>query len=500
MALLWIFLELSSTWTAALRMKDNDIWRVNMATISEFKREYTRAISEGFAAVFAGAGLSRISGYVNWKELVRPLADEIGLSVDKESDLISLAQFYANERGNRSAINQKILNEFTRSTAENENINILTKLPIATYWTTNYDRLIEQGLESNNRKPDVKTTQQSLANNIYDRDAVVYKMHGDVCCPESTVLTKDDYELYGQTHPLFRTALQGDLVAKTFLFIGFSFDDPNLNHVLSQIRVLLGSSVRDHYCFFRKILATTYKSERDFHYAEIRQALHIKDLRRYGIQAVELDSYSDITDILLDIERRYLLKSIFISGAFTEVPELWQRDAIENFAYHLAKKLVEHDYRIVSGFGLGIGSSVINGGLDEIMKSKYRHVDEHLCLRPFPQNISDVKERNELYQIYREDMLDMAGIAVFIFGNKKKDGAIVNSDGMISEFEIAKKKNKIIIPVGSTGGAAKEIYDRVNANIAAYPYLTEHIERLGSVTNGEELIELIYQIILAQQI
>jgi NAD-dependent SIR2 family protein deacetylase len=368
-----------------------------MATMAEFKREYTRAISEGYAAVFAGAGLSHSAGFVDWKSLVRPFANEIRLSVDKESDLISLTQFYANERGNRASINQKILNEFTKSTADNENIRILTRMPIDTYWTTNYDRLLEQGLEANNRKPDVKTTQPSLANNIYDRDAVVYKMHGDVCCPENAVLTKDDYEVYGQTRPLFRTALQGDLVTKTFLFIGFSFDDPNLNQILGQIRVLLGESVRDHYCFFEKIKKSVDECGKDFHYREIRQELRIKDLRRYGIQAIELDSYDEITDILRDIERAYLFKSIFISGAFNKAPDNWSDGSINQFAFNLAKTLVGKDYRLVSGFGLGIGSSIINGALDEIMRSKYKHVYEHLCLRPFPQNIADVDERKARY-------------------------------------------------------------------------------------------------------
>ena len=85
-----------------------------MASIQEFIHEYVRAISEGYAAVFAGAGLSRGSGYTNWKDLVRPLAMEIGLDVEKEHDLVAVAQYYRNERGTRSSINQKILNEFTR--------------------------------------------------------------------------------------------------------------------------------------------------------------------------------------------------------------------------------------------------------------------------------------------------------------------------------------------------------------------------------------------------
>ena len=67
-----------------------------MVTTTEFIREYSRALVEGYAAIFAGAGLSRASGHVNWKELLEPLASDIGLDVKKESDLVAVAQYYNN--------------------------------------------------------------------------------------------------------------------------------------------------------------------------------------------------------------------------------------------------------------------------------------------------------------------------------------------------------------------------------------------------------------------
>ena len=220
----------------------------------EFIKKYVKALREGNAAVFAGAGLSRSSGFVDWKELVREFAEEINLDVEKETDLLSVTQFYRNKKRNRSAINSKILNAFSKDVNLNENVEILAKLPIFTYWTTNYDQLIEKSLETVNRRPDVKHETEQLANMLYDRDAIVYKMHGDVNHPAHTVLTKEDYELYEHHRPLFRTALKGDLVSKVFLFVGFSFTDPNLDYVLSQIRSLLGENVPTHYCIFKKPL------------------------------------------------------------------------------------------------------------------------------------------------------------------------------------------------------------------------------------------------------
>ena len=221
-----------------------------MASTNELIRNYTKAIWEGNAAIFAGAGLSRPSGYVDWKNLLRPLAQEIDLDVEKENDLVSVAQYYRNRRSTRGSINQTIVDAFSKDVGSNENVKIVTRLPIFTYWTTNYDHLLEEGLRESNRKPDVKITQEQLAFTVPGRDAVVYKMHGDVSFPADAVLTKDDYETYECKRPLFRTALKRDLVSKTFLFIGFSFEDPNLDYVLSQIHSLIGENKRDHYCFF----------------------------------------------------------------------------------------------------------------------------------------------------------------------------------------------------------------------------------------------------------
>ncbi|MBR6666440.1 MAG: hypothetical protein IKL22_12085 [Lachnospiraceae bacterium] len=96
-----------------------------MATKKELISSYGKAVIEGYAAVFAGAGLSRGAGYVDWKNLLRPLVEEIGLDIDKEDDLIAVAQFYRNEKMNRAGINNRIVTAFTSETSENENIDIL---------------------------------------------------------------------------------------------------------------------------------------------------------------------------------------------------------------------------------------------------------------------------------------------------------------------------------------------------------------------------------------
>ena len=467
----------------------------------ELIRNYAKAIREGNAAIFGGAGLSRPSGFVDWKGLLRPLASDIGLDVDKETDMLSVAQFYKNQRGTRSGINQAILDAFSKDAQINENIRIISRLPIFTYWTTNYDELLEKGVQEANRNPDVKSESDQFSNVKHDRDAIVYKMHGDVKNPAKAVLTKDDYELYEHHRPLFRTALKSDLVSKVFLFIGFSFKDPNLDYILSQIRSLLGENIPNHYCFFKRVQKNEFNDSEEFKYCLTRQDMQEENLRNYGIQTVFVNSYAEITDILKEIERVSKLHNIFISGSACEYTVPWNKQQAEALASKLAGALVHEGYRISSGFGLGLGSAIVNGALDIIYSEKYGHIDKHLCLRPFPQNISDPNDRAKRWKEYRESIIDETGISIFLFGNKNDSitGNTDTAEGCFQEYEIAKAKGNIVVPIGSTGYAAKSISDTIRCNISDYPYLADVIGRLETETNIESIVKLVMEVIKKQQ-
>ena len=464
----------------------------------QFADKYLKEINNENAAIFAGAGLSVASGLVNWKGLLTEIAEELNLNIDKENDLIALAQYYENEKGGRGSINRQLIDEFTKDVTVGENHNILASLPIKTFWTTNYDNLIEKTLEDKGKTVDVKRCSENLAINIPRRDAVIYKMHGDITLPHDAVITKDDYESYNDKRQLFTTALQGDLVSKTFLFIGFSFEDPNLEYILSRIRILLGNNTRDHYCFFRSINKDDYDSHGDYIYSKTKQDLKIKDLKRYKIQALLINNYQEITDTLKLIQVKLKRQNILISGAAHDYGT-FENIRAEQLIYSLSQKLAEKNFKIISGFGLGIGSSVINGVLSHVYSSTKRHLDDYLIIRPFPQNITNVDERSILWKQYREDMLSDSGIALFFFGNKLVNGKIEPSDGLLQEFEIAVNQGVKVIPVGLTGFVSEDLWENVMKNTQDYypdnKDLLNTIKNLGDKTSNDN--DLINNIIKA---
>ncbi|MGE4454770.1 MAG: SIR2 family protein [Sphaerochaeta sp.] len=456
--------------------------------------ELLKDLAEENLVIFAGAGLSAPAGFVNWSELLRPIAEELELEIEKETDLVALAQYHCNSNlANRGRLNQLLINELSDEAEITENHKILAKLPVSTYWTTNYDKLIEKALTETGKIPDTKYRIKQLSFTKRGRDAVIYKMHGDIEHPDEAVLTKDDYETYHVKMQPFINALSGDLVSKTFLFLGFSFTDPNLDYILSRVRIAYSTDQRQHYCIQRLILAEVGESQADTDYRKRKQELFIQDLLRFGIKTILVSDYSEITDILRQLEWAYRRKTIFISGA-AHVYGRWESADAENFIYSLSKEIAALGFRIVSGFGLGVGSSVISGVLEHVYMSGKRLDSDQLILRPFPQSEVGTRPISEVWHEYRTDMISYSGIAIFLFGNKIKDGEIICSDGLIKEFEIAKSSGLLLLPVGATEFASREIYTKLLQEMyfdsADFPVnARKYIDKLGDTKTDLKTIK-----------
>lgn len=459
-----------------------------------FVETFIKELEEENVAIFAGAGLSVGAGYVDWRKLLQPIAQELDLDIDQEHDLISIAQYHLNEKQNRSGLNRALIEQLSPGYAPTENHRILGRLPIKTYWTTNYDKLLEESLKAAGKIPDVKYTVDHLKLTKPKRDAIVYKMHGDIDHPDNAVLTKDDYEQYQVTRGQYVTALSGDLVAKMFLFLGFSFTDPNLDYILSRVRISLHGRPRDHYCIFKRCLRGNYATDDAFRYADIKQQLAINDLKRFGVQTLLVDDYASITALLKQIENRYKRKTVLISGSAQDYGS-WGQEKADDFIRALSQALIKNDSKIVSGFGVGVGSQVITGALEELYQHQGKQLHDQLILRPFPQGADAQKQ----WEVYRQEMVAHAGIAVFVFGNKLQGNTVVAANGVRREFEIAKELGLMLIPVGATGYMAQELWKELTDNFSSYyphhPELKPLFDLLGSEIDNKRLIETVIEII-----
>ncbi|HVU56846.1 MAG TPA: hypothetical protein VHD83_17410 [Puia sp.] len=185
-------------------------------------------------------------------------------------------------------------------------------------------------------------------------------------------------------------------------------------------------------------------------------------------------------------------RTVFISGSAYEYGSFG--DLGKPFVKDLTKTLLKNNFRIISGYGLGVGSSVVESALDEVYLRKKESISDHLHVYPFPSS----PRPGDIKDCYREDMISQAGVVIFIFGNKLEDISIREADGMMKEFEIARSHKAKLIPVGASGYIAERLWLEVLLHYDEYFDTREKFElyeQLGTpYTRPERLIDLIIQI------
>lgn len=435
--------------------------------IKVFEKKFALEVKHGNAVIFLGSGLSCKAGYPAWKDLLKEEAESLKLNAEKElNDLPTLAQYIENKK-KRKTINDKIKRSFSEKKEITDTHKILSSLPINQYWTTNYDSLIEDTFEFRNIKTVIYADDKDLSKKQGDAKVFIFKMHGTYDDPKTAIVTKSDYERYFNTHEMFLAHFKTSLSSKTFLFIGYSFSDLNVSYVLSRIKNVYKAKRRDHYWIFERPQKnqdknkTDEEKEKEFSYTLRKYQLFKNNLMKYGINIIEVRSYDDTQGILENIRKEVNNKNILISGAIEK--ESANYESVCELAEKLSKELIINGFKIYTGFGKNIGSYIISGAFEGCTE-KNRDFNENVKVFPFPYNANLSKQkRKEQYTKLRENMIAPTCKTIILCGQKyDENNVLVDSPGVIEEYEISSKQNNLIVPILVSEGAAKTIAEKEN--------------------------------------
>ncbi|WP_342275861.1 SIR2 family protein [Spiroplasma endosymbiont of Nebria brevicollis] len=455
----------------------------------DFIKRYSKMILQNKVAVFLGAGINVEVGLPTWIDLLRDIFEDLKLEVKENIDLALIAQFYINEKGSERELLNIISEKINlQNKKPGKNLTSLTRLPIQQFWTTNYDDLLEKALNNENKKYDSIYNKKQFYTAC--RKYSIFKIHGDILNKEYLVFSKDSYDLYEKDRKFFWDKLSMELINKNFLFIGTSMEDTNLNLILSKVNMNVNKEDKSEHFIFLKDIKEHQKFERMFLQHKI------KDLKtRFNIKTVLLEDYSELSEIFNSINSLILRKNIFISGAAYSYKEFDNEINSKTFLYNLANELCKKQKKIISGFGLGVSDLIISGAVD-YSKDNGTNLEEILDVWPFPQQ-SKKHDINQIWNDYRNKIIEKSGVIIFVFGNKfdKKHNKIINSQGMMEEFEIAKSQNKIIILIGSTGYMSKEILDLIIKDIKDFKYLKDYLTILKSEKDYKKIVSIIVEIL-----
>jgi hypothetical protein len=186
-------------------------------------------------------------------------------------------------------------------------------------------------------------------------------------------------------------------------------------------------------------------------------------------------------------------KNVFISGSAYEYGKFGDKG--RDFIRELTRTLLRNDFRIISGFGTGVGNYVVEGALHEIYVNNGQKMTDQLRVFPFPASTALL---GDAHTNYRDDIISQAGTAIFLFGNKLEDISVREADGMEKEFEIARSHNALLIPVGASGYMSQRLWKHLLGQYDDYFDNREKFhwyQKLGSPdTQPDELIETILRI------
>jgi hypothetical protein len=263
-----------------------------------FLKEFPAALAQDTAAVFVGAGVSMAAGYPSWKTLLHDIGIELGVDSNDVSDLAALAQWHIKRSSGATKIRQVIRDEIGIEHPVPSSLEVIARLPVRHIWTTNYDRLVERAFSAIGRPLDSISAAADLILKPRAGAVRLYKMHGSVDRLDDVVISTDDYELFRSKRGAFLPLLQAHLSSLSVLFVGLSFTDPNVRHVLSLIRESFTEAPPEHFAIVRPPHRTDFKSKAQFEARITQHNLWADDLQRYGLRAIEIDSYDQVPELL----------------------------------------------------------------------------------------------------------------------------------------------------------------------------------------------------------
>lgn len=205
-----------------------------------------QASKENRLVIFAGAGTSVDAGIPLWNQLIGELSNNLPEEIKQnyQNDNLQLAEFFRERSDDRDYYDriEKIL--LGRSTSSNSIHSAILALHPCHIITTNYDTLLEEAVLKNNRQYFVVASDNDLPRNHGEN--LIVKMHGDLN-HHDIILTENDYYDYARKFPLIRSFVISQFVSKVVLFVGFSFNDPNLKFIMREIKSELGKDMQHVY-------------------------------------------------------------------------------------------------------------------------------------------------------------------------------------------------------------------------------------------------------------
>lgn len=226
-----------------------DINQTIRRSYEESKRIIQEAQENNQLVLFVGAGASIDSGMPSWSDALDKMKKRLGYEEKEDrllpDDPLKIPQYYFNQRGKNEY--KRLMSgifKYGKTLPITSLHQKLMKFNTSTIITTNYDHLIEQAAEENGEAMQVISSDTDLAYKNLGKELI--KMHGDFE-HDNFVLKEEDYLNYSSNFRLIENYIKSIIGTKIVLFIGYSFNDPDIKQVFKWSKEILKDDMRRAY-------------------------------------------------------------------------------------------------------------------------------------------------------------------------------------------------------------------------------------------------------------
>jgi hypothetical protein len=245
-------------------------------------------LRQGKVILFVGAGLSQASGLPGWKKLFASFCKELGCP-DEENFPAVATTLIQEHIHNRKEIIEHIVKQINAVNLElNPNHESIKRLPFNIIITTNYDNLLED-LYGASRLTRIYSDDGMAYFDLLSAKRQLIYLHGDINHPDHMVVSSIDYQDFAEKRPIMVERLKTLLQDYTFLFTGYSANDPNLHAIFDHFKL-------------------TYKENANRHFIVIEDPGKVKQNEfrtRFGIEPVLLKDKTELTSFLQALVEAY---------------------------------------------------------------------------------------------------------------------------------------------------------------------------------------------------
>lgn len=215
----------------------------------EIPSEIQDAIKKNGLVVFAGSGLSKRFNLPTWTKLAEDIINNINeqrfldLLPTLKSGIFSPIEILDRLQTEHSKVSSYIKNHF--KIENNQDFSLHKKILELTdaIITTNYDNAFEEAA-SNKIIPTKYTSSFNITEINREKKPYIFKIHGCYTEPDNCIVFSKQYKTLYDGDTASKEKLKAIFIDKTIVFVGFSFNDPDINIIFTNLNNLFGDNIR----------------------------------------------------------------------------------------------------------------------------------------------------------------------------------------------------------------------------------------------------------------